>query len=86
MLPAYHRAFAPEWQQSAEEAGKQAISHHEHVKQYYNQHAQALPKIHIGSSVAVQNPTTKQWDIYSGTSQTWAYTDGTTLRQQMGGC
>lgn len=29
----------------------------------YNQHAQALPEIHVGSKVAIQNLQTKLWDI-----------------------
>ena len=63
-LPAHRRAFAPEWQKSAEEAEKHAITHAEQVERNYNQHARALPDIHVGSSVAIQNTITKLWDIY----------------------
>ena len=57
-LPAHHRAFAPEWQRSAAEVDQQTTSHMEQVTQYYNQHAHTLPH------VAIQNDTTKRWDIY----------------------
>ena len=30
----------------------------------YNLHARSLPDIVLGSSVAIQNPETKVWDIY----------------------
>ena len=63
-LPAHHRAFAQEWQKSAEDADRQATLHREQVEHYYNQHARALPEINVGSHVAIQNDTTKRWDIY----------------------
>ena len=31
---------------------------------FYNAHVWPLPDIHVGSSVAVQNPQTKLWDVY----------------------
>ena len=63
-LPAHRRAFAPQWQKSAEDAEKRALLHTDKVEQYYNQHARELPEIHIDSNVAIQNNTTKRWDIY----------------------
>ena len=57
-LPAHHSAFAPQWQQGPIEDNS---SSHE---DYYNQHAQTLPEIAIGTNVAIQNDTTKRWDIY----------------------
>ena len=63
-LPAHHRAFAPEWQRSITEAEDRGRSHLEQVELYYNRHARALPDINVGSNVAVQNHTTKRWDIY----------------------
>lgn len=63
-LPAHRRAFAPQWQISAEEAEKHAITQAERVEHYYNQHARTLPEIHIGSNVVIQNTITKLWDIY----------------------
>ena len=64
LLPAHRRAFAPQWQKSAEEAERRALSHSNKIEQYYNQHARELPEIRIGSKVAVQNNTTKRWDTY----------------------
>ena len=34
------------------------------AQKYYNQHTRHLPDIRIGSSVALQLPHTKMWDIY----------------------
>ena len=63
-LPAHHRAFAPQWQTTAEEAEKQVATKAKQVETYYNQHTRMLPEIRIGSHVAVQNTVSKQWDIY----------------------
>ena len=63
-LPAHRRAFAPQWQASAGDAEKHAVTHKERVEHYYNQHAWSLPEIQVGSSVAIQNTITKLWDIY----------------------
>lgn len=64
ILPAHHRAFAPEWQQSAMETAAKTSSHQEQVESYYNRRARPLPEIHIGSNVAVQNHHSKLWDVY----------------------
>jgi hypothetical protein len=61
-LPAHRRSFAPEWQrptdpESANDVLKKAES-------FYNQHAHSLPELAPGAHVAVQNPTSKVWDIY----------------------
>ena len=63
-LPAHRRAFAPQWQTSAEEAEEQAIRNAEQVEHNYNQRAQELPEIRVGSNMAIQNTVTKLWDIY----------------------
>ena len=60
-LPAHHRAFAPQWQKASEEEDLPNDTPAEH---YYNQHAHTLPDITNGTNVAIQNPTTKRWDIY----------------------
>lgn len=58
------KLLLPEWQASAEETEEHATTPTEQVEYYYNQHAQPLPEIHAGSNVAIQNTTTKLWDIY----------------------
>ena len=63
-LPAHRRAFAPEWQRAAEVADTNSSAHQEQVEKYYNVHTRALPEIGVGSNVAIQNPTSKLWDIY----------------------
>ena len=64
ILPAHRRAFAPEWQRSADDAEEQARSNREYVEQHYNRHAWPLVDFRVGSNVAMQNPVTKRWDIY----------------------
>ena len=63
-IPAHRRAFAPQWQQDAEEAEQRALHHQDQAEKHYNQHARDLPELSIGSKVAVHNSCTKLWDIY----------------------
>ncbi len=63
-LPAHRRSFAPEWQRSATEAESQAQATSDSIETTYNSKARALPEIHAGSRVAVQNHETKRWDTY----------------------
>jgi transposase InsO family protein len=67
LLPAHRRAFAPQWQKSAEEAERRALSHTNKIEQYYNQHAQELPEIRIGSKVAP-----KITQLNGGTPTAWS--------------
>jgi len=60
-LPAHHRAFAPQWQKASKE---EDLPNDTPAERYYNQHAHTLPDITTGTNVAIQNPTTKRWDIY----------------------
>ena len=60
-LPAHHRAFAPQWQKASKE---EDLTNDTPAERYYNQHAHTLPDITTGTNVAIQNPTTKRWDIY----------------------
>ena len=61
LLPAHRRAFDTKWQVTAEE---HASSKADQVKQYYNQHARPLLDIGIGSNVAIQDSSSRLWDIY----------------------
>ena len=63
-LPAHRRSFSAEWQHKTADIEQQAAKTLETSTQYYNTHAHYLPEIHVGSSVALQNPQTKLWDIY----------------------
>ena len=65
ILPAHRRPFAQEWQRKAEEVELQAQVTQQSTTDYYNTHAHPLADIDIGSNVAIQNPHTKLWDIYS---------------------
>ena len=63
-LPAHRRSFSPEWQKHMHEAEQQATNVLDQSETFYNTHAHSLPDIHVGSTVALQNPQTKLWDIY----------------------
>ena len=63
-IPAHHRIFAPQWQKAFVEDHFFNITS---TEDYYNQHAHPLPEITVGTNVAIQNPTTKRWDILYGT-------------------
>ena len=63
-LPAHHRSFAQEWQKSSQDAEKAVTETQNKLQQSYNQHAHDLSTLQIGNHVAIQNPTSKMWDIY----------------------
>ena len=64
VLPAHHNSFAPEWQRSNQEAKKQVEATLKASQRYYNTGAHALPKIQMGTNVAVQDHRTRLWDTY----------------------
>ena len=63
-LPAHHRSFAPEWQQTSQEAQQQTNITLQSSANFYNTHAHPLPDIHVGSHVSIQNQRSKLWDNY----------------------
>jgi len=68
-LPAHRRSFAAEWQRDtleAEQFAQRTLTQRTltQTEMYYNRHAQDLQNIQVGSTVALQNPRTKLWDIY----------------------
>ena len=60
-LPAHRRSFAPEWQRSSQETDSATTHTSKSSQATYDQHAHPLQ---VGNHVAVQNPTSKLWDIY----------------------
>jgi len=63
-LPAHRRSFAAEWQRHTLEAEQLVQRTVTQTETYYNRHAQNLQGIQVGSTVALQDPRTKLWDIY----------------------
>jgi len=63
-LPAHRHSFAAEWQRHTLEAEQLAQRTLTQIEMYYNRHAQDLQDFQVGSTVALQNPRTKLWDIY----------------------
>ena len=63
-LPAHRRSFALECQKSSQDAEKAAMVTQDMLQQAYNQNAHDLPTLQIGNHVAIQNSTSKMWDIY----------------------
>ena len=72
-LPAHRRSFAPEWQRSIEAAEITSTQERERAQASYNQHAYSLPDLEIGNRVALQNNTSKMWDIYGTITATGPY-------------
>ena len=64
ILPAHHRSFLPEWQRPIATAEQQRQDTLHSSAAFYNRHAHTLSDINVGSHVAIQNPQTKNWDIY----------------------
>ncbi len=58
-LPAHRLAFKHRQPDRSKEL---AVDNYN--QQYYNQKAHPLPEIHVGTNVAIQNPSTKRWDTY----------------------
>ena len=48
----------------SKQLNKKQTKHYNPLKAYYNQHAQYLPEIQVGSNVAIHNAKTKLWDMY----------------------
>ena len=63
-LPAHRRSFAVEWQLQSAEADKKLDNTNAAMERSYNQHARPLPDISAGTSVAIQDQSTKRWDVY----------------------
>ena len=61
-LPAHRRSFSPEWQRPVDAEHADEVLHDS--ESYYDQHAHPLPDLAPGAHVAIQNPTSKAWDIY----------------------
>ena len=61
-LPAHRRSFAPEWQHPIDTEHANDVL--QKAESFYDQHAHPLPELAPGAHVAVQNPTSKAWDIY----------------------
>ena len=61
-LPAHRRSFAPDWQRAPDP--EQVEEKLDQAEKYYDQRAHPLPDLHVGSKVAIQDSTTKVWDIY----------------------
>ena len=64
-LPAHRCSFSLDWQKCMHKAEQLATNVSNQSQTFYNTHAHSLPDIHVGSTVAIQNPQTKLWDIYS---------------------
>lgn len=61
-LPAHRRSFSPEWQRPIDtERAKEVL---QKAESFYDQHAHSLTDMAPGAQVAIQNPTSKVWDVY----------------------
>ena len=82
-LPAHCGSFAPEWQRSSQEADVATIYRSETSLATYDQHAHPLSDLQVGNHVAVQNPTSKMWDIGMEQSQQLDRTGATSSKHRV---
>ena len=61
-VPAHRKSFAPEWQADGNLRDERAALEHEKVRTHYNKRARKLHPLGIGTTVRVQNHSTKLWD------------------------
>ena len=64
VIPAHHKAFAPEWQPRASTAERRRQHARQRQEQRYNATAHPLPQLTIGCQVAIQDPRSRLWDRY----------------------
>ena len=63
-LPAHRRSFDPAWQRSDEDARKQRERYIAETTRRHDQHAQELDELGVGTHVAVQDSTSKEFTIH----------------------
>ena len=62
--PTTVRSFTCEWQKSSADADKAAKTTQEKAQNFYDQYTHNLSELQVGNHVAIQNPTSKLWEIY----------------------
>lgn len=61
-VPAHPESFSADWQAKTEDCDRRAAARASQVQARYDQHAQPLPKLIIGETVRIQDPTSLRWD------------------------
>ncbi|XP_068220014.1 uncharacterized protein [Palaemon carinicauda] len=61
---AHPQSFSEEWQAKSEDCDRRAAARAEQVKLQYDQHARPLPKLEIGQTVRIQDPTSNRWEKF----------------------
>ena len=61
-VPAHRNAFAPEWQQRADECDAKVARDRLQREQHYNASANTLTPLKIGTDIRLQDPVSKRWD------------------------
>ena len=79
-LPAHRRAFAPQWQTTAEEAEQRAIHNADQVEHNYNQQARGLPEI---GPMWLFKTQSQNCGTSMASSQPSAHIDDTSSRPQL---
>ncbi len=60
-LPAHRRSFAPEWQCPVNTEWHNEVL--QKAESFYDQHTHSVTDLAPGARVAIQNPTSKSWDV-----------------------
>ncbi|XP_068215860.1 uncharacterized protein [Palaemon carinicauda] len=75
-VPGHSKSFSEEWQAKSEDCGRRAAGRAEQVKLQYDQRARPLPKLEIGQTVRIQDPTSNRWEkvgFVLGFGKSWDY-------------
>lgn len=62
LVPAHHRSYAKEWQNSMEECDRFNAEQKTSATDRYNERARPLAPLNIGTPVRIQDPNSKLWD------------------------
>ena len=62
LVPAHHRSYAKEWQNSMEECDRFNAEQKTSATDRYNERARPLEPLNIGTPVRIQDPNSKLWD------------------------
>lgn len=61
-VPAHPQSFTAGWQAKTEDCDRRAAARAAQVQQQYDAHAHPLPRLRVGQTVRVQDPTSHRWD------------------------
>ena len=61
-VPAHSQSFSKEWQAKSEDCDRRAAARTMQATLHYDEHARPLPRLSVGQTVRIQDPTSHRWD------------------------